>query len=65
MELFDRYLIQPAVRAGGIGTALTVLTQPMRRPLSPLFRGCLWHLQIVLRRTERLLRMARAATRRR
>lgn len=56
MEAFDRYLIHPAVRGGGLMVACTVLTQPLRRPLSPLICGFFWHLQIVLRRVHRLLR---------
>jgi len=57
MEAFDRFLIYPALRTGGIGVRLTVLTQPWRRTLSPIFRGFFWHLQIAFRRSSRLMRL--------
>ena len=57
MDLFDRHLIYPAVRAGAMGVNLTVMTQPWRRPLSPMLRGFFWYAQILLRRCQRLQRL--------
>ena len=54
MEAFDRHLIQPSIKIGGFGVILTVFTQPLRRPLSPVARSFFWQLQILLRRASRL-----------
>jgi len=63
IDLFDRHLIHPACRRGGLGVQLTLVTLPLRRPLSPMLRRAFWHLQIVWRRLGKLTRFAVQAVR--